>query len=762
MTDTSRRYKYLHDDADAEARLALSPGGLKVLLLADPGVSHDALPLDAGYPVMLALIDAPVVEGDARLAYEWTEEPKSLADLLEGGPMPVLDALRCTLRLLDGICNTRLIGLSMGVFSAHCVLLGDDFKDTRLAAALPGDMPGCDVILQTGRLLYEMLTGIPPVRSPEGELLLPSLINGDVSVELEQLVLSALGEPGTPAFDGPLDVRRQVADFLTELETSLGIGEDLGPAGKLLRRMSDSDDFPALSRAIGAINRINDVDKERLQSLSAVVLRDFSLTNKVLRLANSADYVHFGPVSTVSRAVTLLGFATIKALSLSLMLMEHLQNREQVVDLRDEVARAFFASLISRKLAERCRYHEIEEARIGGMCHMLGRLLAHYYFQDTVALIAADVMRGESEAVAARRHLGVSFDELGLKVGKSWHLPPKLLASMMLEEERPRPPKHDEEWLRLFANAARALMDASLQPDDAQRARAMAQASHQYGGALQINDRDLRALVNEAIRECLIQAPIFGVDAMNDGVLAAMRALAGLPPLGPPLKPAAPAAKASDAAASAKPAERADAAAMPRARADGAPDARHVDNPFMKIASKDRPEVLATLASCSQEVSETLVGEFQLNELLQMILETVYRSLGTDRILLATLSNQRQALVGRVGFGEGISSFVHAFAVPLGESNDIFRLSLARNADVLIEDTGQRAIRDLIPAWYRALSPGSTFLILPLVMNKTVVGMIYADKSAPGSLIIGPRELSFLKILRNQALLAIRQKSTSL
>jgi len=441
------------------------------------------------------------------------------------------------------------------------------------------------------------------------------------------------------------------------------------------------------------------------------------------------------------------------------MLMEHLQNREQVVDLRDEVARAFFVSLISRKLAERCRYHEIEEARIGGMCHMLGRLLAHYYFQETVALISVDVARGDSEAVAARRHLGVSFDELGLKVGKSWHLPQKLLSSMMLVEERPRSPKHDEEWLCLFANAGRELMHASLQPDDARRTRAMAQISHHYGGALQINERDLRALVNEAIRECLIQAPIFGVDAMNDGVLAAMRTLAGLPPLGAPAKAAAPAPKAGD---SPPPAERPDVAASPRPRADAAPDARVADNPFMKIAKKDRPEVLATLASCSQEVSETLVGEFQLNELLQMILETVYRSLGPDRILLATLSNQRQALVGRVGFGEGVSSFVHGFAVPLGESNDIFRLSLARNADVLIEDTGLRAIRDLIPAWFRDLSPGSTFLILPLVMNKTVVGMIYADKNEPGSLVIGPRELSFLKILRNQAPLVIRQKSTSL
>lgn len=757
MTDAPRRYKYLFDDVDADARIALGPGGLKVLLLADPGVSHDALPLDAGYPVMLALIDAPVVDDVPMLAYEWAEDSKSLADLLEDGPMPVLDAVRCTLRLLDGICNTRLIGLSMGLFTSRCVLLGEDFKDTRLAAVLPGDMPGGDVILQTGRLLYEMLTGIPPVRSPEGELLLPSQINADVSVELEQLVLAALGEPGMTAFEGPLDLRRQLAEFLTALEAALGIGEDLGPAGKLLRRMSESEDFPALSRAIGAINRINDVDKERLQSLSAVVLRDFSLTNKVLRLANSVDYVQFGPVSTVSRAVTLLGFATIKALSLSLMLMEHLQNREQVVDLRDEVARAFFASIISRKLAERCRYREVEEARIGGMCHMLGRLLTRYYFQDTFALIDADVAKGDSEVVAARRHLGASFDELGLQVGKSWHLPPKLLASMMIEDEKPRPPKHEDEWLRLFANAACALMGATLKPDEVSRSRALAQACHQYGSALQINDRDLRALVNEAMRECLIQAPIFGVDAMADGVLAAMRALAGLPPLSTPGK-APPAAKVAEAVAKPSPA----AAAQGNLRIDAAPDARHVDNPFMKIARKDRPEVLATLASCSQEVSETLVGEFQLNELLQMILETVYRSLGAERIVLATLSNKRQALVGRVGFGEGVSTFVHGFAVPLAESNDIFRLSLARNADILIDDSGQRTMRDLIPAWFRALSPGATFLLLPLVMNKTVVGMIYADKNEPGSLIVGPRELSFLKILRNQALLAIRQKSASL
>lgn len=761
MPDAASRYTLLTDGH--AVRLARGPTGHTVLLVATEAdaVSADALPLDAGYPVLLALLDLIELEGSPWLVYEWADDAAALSTRLEDGPMPVLDALSIVLRVLDGVCHAQLIGLSVSGLTPERILLGEEAKDTRIAAVLPQDPAQNQSLVQSGNLLYEMLTGIPPVRSPEGELLPPAQINPDISAHLEYLITSALGESGGRPYGGMLEFRIALADHLAELETLLGIGEDLGPAGRLLRRMGETDEFPALSRVIGAISRINDSDAERLQSLSAVVLRDVSLTQKVLRVANSAGYAQFGGVSTVSRAVMLLGFSTIKALSLSLVMIEHLRNKDQAVDLRDEVVRAFFASLIARKLAERCRYRDIEEARIAAMFHLMGRMLAHFYFPAEAALVSADVARGEAEPNAAIRHLGTSYEELGMAVARSWHLPDRLITALSREDDKLTAPRNEGDWVRLFANAGRTLMTAALENSEPQRYKASLQAYRRYESVMPMTERELRVAVDEAMRECLLQAPIFGVDAQASGALASLRQLAGLPTVpaskGGAETGTAGAAVADTAAAANTAPRKPDAAPASPSGAATAP----ADNPFMKIAGNDRPEVIGMLATCVQEVTETLIGEFQLNQLLRMILETIYRALGAQRVMLATRSTQRQAVVGRFGFGDGLEGFVHGFALPLDDSSDVLRLSLVRNADLLVEDISQRAIRDLIPAWFSALHPGKSVLMLPLLVDKSIAGLIYADHATPGGLTIGPKELSLLKTLRNQAVLAVRQKSTS-
>ncbi|MDP2264926.1 MAG: HDOD domain-containing protein, partial [Thiobacillus sp.] len=64
--------------------------------------------------------------------------------------------------------------------------------------------------------------------------------------------------------------------------------------GILLRHMQTDSDFPALSEAIGAINRIASSDREGVNELSNNILRDFALTNKLLKLANVAFYNQVG------------------------------------------------------------------------------------------------------------------------------------------------------------------------------------------------------------------------------------------------------------------------------------------------------------------------------------------------------------------------------------------------------------------------------------------------------------------------------------
>jgi GAF domain-containing protein len=50
-------------------------------------------------------------------------------------------------------------------------------------------------------------------------------------------------------------------------------------------------------------------------------------------------------------------------------------------------------------------------------------------------------------------------------------------------------------------------------------------------------------------------------------------------------------------------------------------------------------------------------------------------------------------------------------------------------------------------------------VLLPVIVNKNLVGLIYADSDRTATLQFKHEELSLLQTLRNQAVLAIRQKN---
>src|ERR1700733_1403068 len=81
---------------------------------------------------------------------------------------------------------------------------------------------------------------------------------------------------------------------------------------RLWSRMSERGDFPMLSQSLRTTMAAMNNDDLDFSGLVQVVLSDFALTQKVLRLANSAMYMAFGGnITTVSRALMVLGMDAV-------------------------------------------------------------------------------------------------------------------------------------------------------------------------------------------------------------------------------------------------------------------------------------------------------------------------------------------------------------------------------------------------------------------------------------------------------------------
>ncbi|ENO88888.1 HDOD domain-containing protein [Thauera linaloolentis] len=504
----------------------------------------------------------------------------------------------------------------------------------------------------------------------------------------------------------------------------------------LLRRMRHRRDFPALSESVAAINRIATDEAETIGTLSNLILRDFSLTNKLLRLVNSAHYrpAAGGQVSTVSRAVIVLGFDTVRDMAITMLLFEHLQNGPQARQLREAFLHTYLAGLFARGLAARLRTHDLEQAFICATFHNLGRLLSQFYFAEESEDIRLAMKQFDcSEDVAAQRVLGVSFEDLGIGIARSWGFPALILDSMRRPPEGAvRKPATAAERLRALSACANACCDAITRLVPAEQDQALQAIAGRFADAVPLDADTVRELMQAAVGEAESFAQAIRLGAGETGLgrqLAAWAARNGQP-----------------AGAQAPGTLPASALLEQGLIGESGP------------AGQKPADAQAVLSSGIQDISNTLVEDFKLNDVLRIILETMYRAMGFKHVLLCIRDAHGNTMSGRFGFGPGAAELAKNIRFGLSaQPDDVFGVAAAKGVDILISDIDDPGIAARVPAWYRKSMPSHTFVLFPLMINNRAVALIYADKDNAGEIEIGGQELALLRTLRNQAVLAIRQ-----
>jgi hypothetical protein len=178
------------------------------------------------------------------------------------------------------------------------------------------------------------------------------------------------------------------------------------------------------------------------------------------------------------------------------------------------------------------------------------------------------------------------------------------------------------------------------------------------------------------------------------------------------------------------------------------------------LPGEEAPETVLTQGL--HEVTSLLVTEFTLDDVLRVILETIYRALGVSRTRAffmlkdATLPKARF----RFGMGQSAADMRTWMEVPLKGTQDLFVLAMNQARDLVIKDLQSRELEPLIPAWYRPTTLERRYaVLLPLVVNQKSVGLFYIDGDEAGARLLTATVLNNLKVLRSQAVLAIHQST---
>ena len=158
-------------------------------------------------------------------------------------------------------------------------------------------------------------------------------------------------------------------------------------------------------------------------------------------------------------------------------------------------------------------------------------------------------------------------------------------------------------------------------------------------------------------------------------------------------------------------------------------------------------------------MASQLVAAFNLNDLLRTVMRTMQRALGFERVILCLREGKTQVLTSRIAVGPGVLPGM-TLRLPLDDKADAFALSVRQGEDLVINNTFSVTWADRVPLWHRTSLGSQTVVLLPLHINGTAVGMIYADHALADVLRIGEKDLALMRTLRNQTVLAFRQKAS--
>lgn len=505
---------------------------------------------------------------------------------------------------------------------------------------------------------------------------------------------------------------------MSEAAESEAPGRESAETLRLLEELSASQDFPALSHVIAQVNRIVAAEDSHAEQLTDAILKDVALTNKLLRLVNSAQFGQFGsqPISTISRAVVILGYDAVRDTALSLMLFEHLQNHAQAQELKNETIESFYCGILGRLLARKLGYRDTEEVFICALFRNLGKLLAHLHFFDASQQVAALIEKqGLNEETAARRVFGLSYDEIGQAVGRHWKLPASLLEGMSplpAGPVKPGAPRH-----QVLANLARELYDTVKHTPQEDLGRAVSEIARRYDKSVNLPAPLMVEAIYQASEQAEKEAAILQADARASPLLRQLL----------DRQPAAPAARQAEAPEP--------EAAVPAAEGDAN----------------------AVLIDGLQELTNMLLENAHPKDMLGVVAELLYRCGSFDNVIICTVDPANQFLAGRIGHGAQANKLRVGLRIPLAFNPDVFHAAIAKGADILISDTGADNIKGRIPDWYVRLGPAKSFLLLPLTVGGRTVALIYADKRDT-PMQLSQQSLGLVKSLRNQITMALRNK----
>jgi len=451
-----------------------------------------------------------------------------------------------------------------------------------------------------------------------------------------------------------------------------------------IKRITDNE-MPIFGRTVQEVVSVSQEDDTSASKLSQVVLKDAAMTSRILKLANSVYYKRGDQTfSTISRAIMLLGFDTVRSMCLTVALIDGLEQGNNRKHLVREMARSLHAATQARIIASERGDESPEEIYISTLLYHVGDLAFWCFCNEDEGARMEDAiaMPDATPIMAQREALGFSLNELSAGLAKAWCLGDLLQTTL-------DNPRNKNERTRSVV-MAQQLAIASEQGWESSKTLRL---TKELANLASLDIDDMTEKLHEGARQAAESSTYYGAKLVAQNI---------------PL-PSQPGNELSEESVDIEQA---------------------IAEPNVEPSIEEHPEADSALQlAILRELTKLTAGSTNLNTVMEKILQGIHKGVGMDRALFALMTPDRQSLSVKHVLGDVTGRLQKNFSFTLNsQSAEVLAFCIKEQQPLCVDSNSSKKIINKLSNELIDVIGTTTFVIAPIIVKSRVIGLYYADR----------------------------------
>jgi len=192
-------------------------------------------------------------------------------------------------------------------------------------------------------------------------------------------------------------------------------------------------DLPTLPSVYFKVDKLLKDKQAQIENVARLIEMDAAMATSILRLINSAFYGLQAKSSSISHAVMMMGFNTVKNAIVSVAVLDTLSVKGKIkgFDQNDFWRHSVSVAVLARQLAEKSRLVPPEDAFIAGLLHDIGKIIMVKYFREDLEKIWQRIQETNCSFSDAEADVAsIDHVQIGAYLARKWQLPEPIIEAI--------------------------------------------------------------------------------------------------------------------------------------------------------------------------------------------------------------------------------------------------------------------------------------------------------------------------------------------